>query len=242
MEEKMLYAAKMRMRDLERESGVGRETIRYYIREGLLPEPQRKSRNSALYDEKHVSLLKTIKRLQDERYLPLAVIKSLLDNEAESVPLAPALFPQLDALLAARVHEGAAPEPLAALKARLDLEPEFAEGHLATGMISVDADGNVSVRDAKLLATLKHLSDVGFGSQNGFVPEHMRFFVELMEWVVAQEMRLFFGQLAGQVGEAEAADMALDGINIINDVMAQLHIRGALRALAARAPEAEVTS
>ncbi len=28
----------MRMRDLEKASGVGRETIRYYIREGLLPD------------------------------------------------------------------------------------------------------------------------------------------------------------------------------------------------------------
>jgi hypothetical protein len=46
--------------------------------------------------------------------------------------------------------------------------------------------------------------------------------------------QLFFGHLAGQIGEAEAADMALDGITIINEVMAQLHVRGALRALGER--------
>lgn len=39
----------MRMRELEARSGVGRETIRCYIREGLLPEPARAARNSASY-------------------------------------------------------------------------------------------------------------------------------------------------------------------------------------------------
>ena len=29
----------VKMKDLERATGVSRETIRYYIREGLLPEP-----------------------------------------------------------------------------------------------------------------------------------------------------------------------------------------------------------
>ena len=37
----------MKMAELERRSGVGRETIRYYIREGLLPERERRARNVA---------------------------------------------------------------------------------------------------------------------------------------------------------------------------------------------------
>ena len=49
----------MKMRDLERASGVGRETIRYYIREGLLPEPERHARNAATYGPAHAERLKT---------------------------------------------------------------------------------------------------------------------------------------------------------------------------------------
>ena len=45
------------MRDLERASGVGRETIRYYIGLGLLPEPARPKPNVADYGEEHVSRL-----------------------------------------------------------------------------------------------------------------------------------------------------------------------------------------
>ncbi len=222
------------MKELEKASGVGRETIRFYIREGLLPEPVRASRNSASYNEDHVRRLKAIKRLQEERFLPLSVIRSLLDAEDGARWLAPDAFPMLDALLAARTETDGQAELLADVVARLDLEPGFAEGHVKTGMISLDEKGAVSARDVRLLATVKHLSDVGFSSRNGFFPEHLGVFVELMDWVVAQEMKLFFRHLAGQIGEAEAADMALDGITIINEVMAQLHVRGALRALGER--------
>ena len=44
----------MKMQDLERATGVGRETIRFYIREGLLPQPERPNRNVAWYDESFV--------------------------------------------------------------------------------------------------------------------------------------------------------------------------------------------
>jgi len=215
---------------------VGRETVRYYIREGLLPEPERSSRNSAFYNEDHVRRLKAIKRLQEERFLPLSVIRTMLDAEDAERWLAPGAFPMLDALLAARVDGTAvlAFEPLTEVVARLALEPGFAEGHLATGMIGVDEQNRLSARDVQILTTLKRLSDVGFSSRNDFFPQHLGFFVELMDWVVTQEMKLFFGHLAGRIGEAEAADMALEGITLINEVLAQLHVRGALRHLAER--------
>ena len=42
-----MTARRLKMKDLERTTGVGREAIRFYIREGLLPEPERPSRNVA---------------------------------------------------------------------------------------------------------------------------------------------------------------------------------------------------
>ena len=41
---------RMRMAELERLSGVPRETIHYYLREGLLPAPSRQGKTQALYD------------------------------------------------------------------------------------------------------------------------------------------------------------------------------------------------
>ncbi len=228
----------MRMRDLEKASGVGRETIRYYIREGLLPEPDRASRNSASYNDDHVARLKAIKRLQEERFLPLAVIRSLLDADDGERWLAPAAFPMLDALLAARLDpagdSGRAKVPVTDLLQRLDIQGFEVAEHAATGMISISDDGLMSARDAAILGSIKELADIGFTADLGFTGEQMRFYLDFVEWVTAQEMRLFFEHTAGQVGEARALDMAERGVAIINELLSQLRTRALLRKLAER--------
>ncbi len=50
--------------ELERETGVGRSTIYYYISDGLLPPAQKASATRAVYEQSHVDLLREIKRLK----------------------------------------------------------------------------------------------------------------------------------------------------------------------------------
>jgi DNA-binding transcriptional MerR regulator len=69
------------MSTLARLSGVPAATIKHYLREGLLPGPEIKtSRNSALYDPALAERIKQIKTLQREHFLPLRVIKSVLEG------------------------------------------------------------------------------------------------------------------------------------------------------------------
>ncbi|MBC7507040.1 MAG: MerR family transcriptional regulator [Sandarakinorhabdus sp.] len=223
------------MRELEKASGVGRETIRYYIREGLLPEPDRASRNSASYSDGHVARLRAIKRLQEERFLPLAVIRSLLDADDGDRWLAPAAFPMLDTLLAARLGAGGtARMPVDIVIDQLGSELRFIDEHAATGMISIDADGMITARDAAILATIKELGDIGFTEELGFTGEQMRIYLDFVEWVTTQEMRLFLQGTAGHVGEAQAIDMAERGVSVINDLLSQLRTRAVLRKLGER--------
>lgn len=51
---------------VERETGVGRSTIYYYISERLLPHAQKASATRAIYDQSHVDLLHEITRLKAE--------------------------------------------------------------------------------------------------------------------------------------------------------------------------------
>lgn len=224
----------MRMRELEKASGVGRETIRYYIREGLLPEPDRASRNSAFYSDEHVSRLRAIKRLQEERFLPLAVIRTLLDADTAADWLSPDAFPMLDTLLAVRL--GARPERVeaAAVVERLGLDARALADNAATGMINLAADGTITAADAEILATLAQLTEFGFTDDLGFAADRTRFYLDFIEWVTTQEMRLFFELTAGQVGEARALDMAERGVSVINDLLSQLRTRSLLRKLAER--------
>lgn len=71
----------VKMSILARRSGVPAATIKHYLREGLLPPPAvRSSRNMALYDAQTVPRIKAIKELQRKRYLPLRVIKKVLEG------------------------------------------------------------------------------------------------------------------------------------------------------------------
>jgi len=64
--------------ELAKRSGTTVRTIRYYIQEGLLPQPDIRGRYS-VYDQKYLERLELIKRLKDA-YLPLKEIKRLINS------------------------------------------------------------------------------------------------------------------------------------------------------------------
>lgn len=76
----MAARKRMRMGELARASGVSRDTIHYYLREGLLPKPLKSGKTVAYYDEAHLERLRLIRRFRDEKYLPVAVIRRLLES------------------------------------------------------------------------------------------------------------------------------------------------------------------
>lgn len=66
---------------LAKQSGVPVATVKHYLREGLLPEPvARTGRNMSWYAPSTVERIRSIKRLQQERFLPLKIIKEVLDK------------------------------------------------------------------------------------------------------------------------------------------------------------------
>jgi DNA-binding transcriptional MerR regulator len=73
----------LKMADFAARSGVPVPTIKHYLREGLLPEPVRTSRNMAYYDAALIPRVKVIKHLQREMFLPLRVIREVLDELGE---------------------------------------------------------------------------------------------------------------------------------------------------------------
>src|SRR5258708_5855632 len=72
----------MRMAELARRSGVTRETIHFYFREGLLRRAEKGGLTVAYYGEEHLERLRIIRRLREEKYLPIAVIRRLLHSPA----------------------------------------------------------------------------------------------------------------------------------------------------------------
>ena len=67
---------------LEKRTGVPRTTIYFYIRQGLLPEPQKTATGRSLFGEHHVALLWKIGELKHRGY-SLPEIKQALEPELE---------------------------------------------------------------------------------------------------------------------------------------------------------------
>jgi DNA-binding transcriptional MerR regulator len=76
----------MKLRELVKASGVSRETIQFYLREGVLPKPRKRYGGQADYDERYIHLIHRIKDLQENHYLPLSVIKSILRRLKKATP------------------------------------------------------------------------------------------------------------------------------------------------------------
>ena len=70
----------LRIGQLANQAGVSTATVKHYLKEGLLPQPVKTSRNMAYYDASCVERINLIKRMQKEKFLPLDVIKRLIDS------------------------------------------------------------------------------------------------------------------------------------------------------------------
>ncbi|MDA1353284.1 MAG: DegV family EDD domain-containing protein [bacterium] len=64
--------------------GVTPRTIRYYDQFGLLPHVKRSEGRVRLFDEEDLEIIRKIRRMQKEEYLPLDVIKARLFGEGAS--------------------------------------------------------------------------------------------------------------------------------------------------------------
>ncbi|WP_431778244.1 MerR family transcriptional regulator [Microbacterium aurantiacum] len=69
----------MRISELSLASGIPVASIKFYIREGMLPRGASTSATSADYGDDHLARLRLIQALSEVRALPLARVKEILD-------------------------------------------------------------------------------------------------------------------------------------------------------------------
>ncbi|GAB3294847.1 MerR family transcriptional regulator [Epidermidibacterium keratini] len=75
------------MAELSRSAGVPVATVKYYLREGLLPAGERTSANQAQYDDAHVRRLRLIKALSEYGGISLGGIRHIIGKIDDGVPL-----------------------------------------------------------------------------------------------------------------------------------------------------------
>lgn len=225
---------RLKMKDLERTTGIGREAIRFYIREGLLPEPERPGRNVAWYDESFIERIQLIKKLQHERFLPLSVIKGVLGGAAEPSAAEVDTVRALDGRLEPR--SGAhSPQALTALAKRLGLPAAEIRELAAVGVIDLETRGGRQWLDGRSVAIVEEWAAIrraGFTRDRGFGPADAKLYVEMVQWLARQELRLFSSRVTGKVDPEAAREMAEQGIDGVGRFLVLLRERIMLRYIA----------
>lgn len=233
----MNEGGRFRMRDLERLTGVGRETIRYYIREGLLPEPERPRRNTAWYDAAFVERVRLIRELQQKRFLPLHVIKAIVAGDAPPPRDEVRTLLELDGKLFPAVENVPAhpPETVTAAAKRTGLKAAEILAMAEVGAITLATEDGTQWLDesgVRLVELWARVRRAGYTEDLGFTPTSLRLYVELIRWLAREELRLFARGVTGKVDTETSAAMAEEGITAVGLMMAEMRKATLLRFIA----------
>ncbi len=223
---------RLKMKDLEEISGINRETIRFYIREGLLPEPERPKRNVATYGSAHVSRLRLIRKLQSERFLPLNIIKAIIQAAEASSHASADAFIGLENRLYPFMADQNLPgsQMLAQAGEKLGVSEQAIRELAAIGLIHIEQmdDGErLNERNMGILRLWQELQDSGFTQEVGFSTELWSIYVEAVRDMVAREARIF--EIIGKADKAHSAEIVESRIRIINEILPLLRIEMLVR-------------
>jgi DNA-binding transcriptional MerR regulator len=222
----------MKMKELEARTGVGRETIRVYLRFGIIPEPIRAKRNVADYGEEHVRAVLAVRELQRESRLTLTQIAEVVRGRTTEQRIEAGAFQHLEELVATGVGLD---NSLVAIASLIEDNPhalDDARALHAIGAAEVIQDGNepkLSLSDARLVMIWGQMRRAGFVESADFPPEILGFYVEAAEYLAANEATKFLERTEGRISEQEAAAMLDVGLPRMLDFFGLLRLKFFLR-------------
>jgi DNA-binding transcriptional MerR regulator len=211
----------LRMGELAEASGVPAPTIKHYLREGLLPEPVKTSRNMAYYPSEFVDRIKLIKQLQEERFMPLKAIKSVLDEDPERARALVELEDRiLDRALAGERTRTSASE----VRERYGVPKDVLDRLEKLEVLSPNSRG-YSPSDIKIIEAITRFRAGGYDEQIGFTVYDTLRYKTAIEALVREEVEMVIDRLAGEVSPERVVEMLESGAQPLQDLIAALHTK-----------------
>jgi len=177
----------MKISEVVKETKVPKETIHYYVREGLIPRPRKAGKNVANYTEVHVEQILLIKQIQDNFYLPLSLIKKIVKQLNRSPELKSLLelrsdyHSPLDQLLEKETIGEEAFRETTGLASKWLIK--FEEWQIIT--FQKREGQKIYSQDDVIIGRLPvALDSAGFGPKDGFDPENIKRYVDLFRDIV----------------------------------------------------------
>ena len=220
----------LRMGELAQASGVSAATIKHYLREGLLPEPVKTSRNMAYYPAEFVDRIKMIKQLQEERYMPLRVIKDLLEEDPDR---ARALIELGDKLLEHALASESERISAAEVRGRYDLPQDVLDRLAELGVLTRTRRATRRATSA-IIEAISRFRAGGYEERIGFTVYDTLRYKDAMGELVKQEVDVIMERLAGEMDPDEAMALIEAGNEPLNDLLAAMHTKALVAELEAR--------
>jgi DNA-binding transcriptional MerR regulator len=191
----------LKMSELADASGVPAATIKHYLREGLLGgdgEIVRTSRNMAYYPPEFVERIRSIKRLQEERFLPLRLIKLLLEEQ----------------------RGGRVPRDV--LAARSSVPGVVLDRLESIGVLTPDEEG-YDADDVKIVEAIARFRAGGYDEAIGFTVYDTLRYRDALQPLVEEEVRVLLERLSGDVDPDAAVEIVRSGREPLRDLIGAMH-------------------
>jgi len=192
----------LKMSQLAERSGVSAATIKHYLREGLLgggDEVVRTSRNMAYYPPEFVERIQEIKRLQEQRFMPLRVIKEMLAASDNGERLS-----------------------RAEISRRYDLPRKLLDKLAELGVLTPNGRG-YDADDVKIIEAMAAFRAGGYDEALGFTAYETLRYKQALEPLVREEISVMLERLAGKVEPARAAEILAAGSQPLRELIGAMH-------------------
>jgi DNA-binding transcriptional MerR regulator len=212
----------LKISELAEGAGVPVATVRHYLREGLLPEGRKTSRNMAYYPAEMVDRIRLIKLLQEERFMPLKVIRELLEREGGDPEAVRNLLAESDRgieqALAGERERSSAEE----VSERFDVPRDVLDRLAEVGILSPAADGYVP-SDVRIVEAISRFRAGGYDERIGFTVYDAARFLEPLRALARREVELLSEKLVGRFEPDPAAELIEAGIDPLADLIAAMN-------------------
>jgi DNA-binding transcriptional MerR regulator len=198
-------------------------TVRHYLREGLLPEPVKTSRNMAYYPPEFADRIRLIKRLQEERFMPLKVIRQALESNGGDLERLGALADAGDSLVDQALAPLAERTSETELLERYDLPRRALERLAELDVLSPDERG-YSHADVRVIEAVAKFRERGWNERTGFGARDVARLMEGLAPVIEDELSLMLERFAALDPE-RAAEILEGGIAPFPELIGALHAK-----------------
>jgi len=229
---------RLKISELAEEAGVPVATVRHYLREGLLPEGEKTSRNMAYYAPELVERIRLIKQLQEERFMPLRVIGELLERDDGDPDKLRAELEASDRVYELAIGDLGEPVDGAELAARTGVPAEVIAALEEVDVIG-PGEGGYSDADARIVEAIGRFRAGGYDESIGFTVHDAARFLEPLEQLAGRELTMLADKLVGRHEPQRVVELYEAGVDPLRSLIAAMHDRAVIREIERRRPRTD---